>query len=355
MSTSKQDLLAASQAGVLNPEQVEPLLTFLAQREARGGKARFSGTHVLYYLGGLLAIGAATLFTTLAVEAAGMGALFALTALYALAAFGAARWFEARGFGVPAGIFATLAISLTPLAVYALQHLLGFWPDGERAQAYRDYHRFIDWRWMVMELSTLVAGVLMLQRFRYTFLTMPVAVTLWYMGMDVVPALLGLESAHAWAGAGLEARKLISLVFGLLMLALSFWVDLRSRNTRDYAFWLYLFGLMTFWCALSVMGTGALAGKLVYLGLNAGLVFLGAVLGRRVFAVFGGLGIAGVLGDLSWNVFEDSLGFVAVLTLVGFALIAAGVWWSKHEEQVSAKLRSVLPPPLRELLEARTG
>lgn len=141
-----------------------------------------SGTHILYYLGGLLAVGAVTSFATLAVATLGMDALLALTLVYALCCIGIAIWFERRELRVPAGIFTTLAIALTPLAVFALQHVLGFWADGEHAQPYGDYHHWIDWRWLIMELSTLAIGAVMLWRFRYAFLVMPIAVTSWYMG-----------------------------------------------------------------------------------------------------------------------------------------------------------------------------
>lgn len=364
MTIKREDLEAAVKAGVLNPLELEGLFAFLSARDAGPGKpshaaARFSGTHVLYYLGGMLAIGAASLFTTIAVEALGMGALLVLSLLYALAAVALAARLEKHGFGIPAGIFATLAIALVPLAVFALQHVLGYWPDDGHLEHYRDYHRFIDWRWLLMELATLAGGAVLLWRFRYPFLMMPIAVTLWYMGMDIVPALIlqaGEGSTGDWfGGAAWELRKSISLVFGLLMLLLAFLIDLRSRRSHDYAYWLYLFGLLTFWGALSMMGSGKLGGKLVYLAINFGLVFIGAVLGRRVFAVFGGIGIALVLGDLSWNLFKDSFLFVLVLTLLGFALIGIGLWWSRHEAAVSARLRAMLPADLRDLLEARRG
>lgn len=358
MMVRREDLEAAVQAGVLKPHELDALFVFLQQRAASlpgADAARFSGTHILYYLGGMLAIGAASLFATLAVEALGMGALFVLSVLYALFAVWAAAKLESKGFGIPAGIFATLAIALAPLAVFALQHVLGFWADGPRAERYRDFHRYIDWRWLVMELSTLAAGVALLQRYRYPFLVMPIAVTLWYMGMDIVPALvLQAGGGDAWfSGAAWELRKAISLAFGLIMLLVAFFVDLRSRHSKDYAFWLYLFGLLTFCGALSMMGSGKLAGKLVYLAIHFVLVFIGAVLARRVFAVFGGIGIAVVLIDLSWHLFKNSFGFVLVLTVLGFALIGLGLWWSKHEAEMSVRLRAMLPRDLQELLAAR--
>lgn len=359
MTVKREDLQAAADAGVLNPAEIDGLLDFLQQRRAAvPQRARFSGTHILYYLGGMLAISAASLFTTLAVEVLGMGALLALTLAYALVALKVASLLEKRGFAIPAGIFATLALALVPLAVYALQHLLGMWPEARGDMHYRDFHRIIDWRWLLMELATLAAGVALLWRFRYPFLVMPLAVTLWYMGMDVVPALVmqaGFDGTGWFGGPAWELRKTISLVFGMVMLLLAFFVDLRARHSQDYAFWLYLFGLLSFWGALSMMGSGALAGKLAYLAINFGLVFIGAVLARRVFAVFGGIGIAMVLGDLSWNLFKDSFAFVLVLTLLGFALIGLGLWWSKREAVLAARMRGWLPADLRELLEARAA
>lgn len=360
MKLKREDLQAAAEAGFIEPVQIDGLLDFLSRRLSLSqaphpGAARFSGTHVLYYLGGMLAIGAATVFATLAVEAAGMPALLLISSLYAAAAIAVAVMLERRGHPIPAGIFAALAVALVPLAVYALQRVLGIWSDGMHAEHYRDYHRYIDWRWLVMELATLAAGAAMLRRFRYPFLMMPIAVTLWYMGMDIGPALIaGAGESGGWfSGRVWELRKMISLAFGMLMLLLAFSVDLRTRRGRDYAYWLYLFGLMTFWGALSLMGSGQLAGKLVYLAVNVGLVFTGALLGRRMFAVFGGIGIALVLGDLSWNLFRNSIAFVLVLSLLGFALIGLGLWWSRHEAALSAKLRAWLPDQMRELLDAR--
>jgi hypothetical protein len=355
MMIKREDLEAAAAAGALNPAEIDGLLAFLSTRALAVpcAGARFTGTHVLYYLGGMLAIGAASLFATLAVEALGMGALLGLSLLYALFVVMLAAQLEKRGFDVPAGIFATLAVALVPLAVYALQHVLGFWADGVRAEHYRDFHRWIDWRWLLMELATVEAGVALLRRFRYPFLVMPIAVSLWYMGMDIVPALVmqAGDSGDWFGGAAWELRKTISLVFGMVMLLLAFLVDLRSRQGRDYAYWLYLFGLLTFCGAVSMMGSGRLSGKLAYLAIHFGLVFVGAVLGRRMFAVFAGIGIAVVLGDLSWGLFSNSFAFVAVLTVLGFALIGAGLWWSRHEAAISARLRAVLPATVRELLE----
>ena len=101
------------------------------------------------------------------------------------------------------------------------------------------------------------------------------------------------------------------------------------------------------------MKSGGELGKLAYCGINVLMVLLGAVLGRRVFAVFGGLGIAGYIGHLSWRVFKDSLIFPFALSVLGIGIIWLGVLWSRREAGWSARLRELLPVPLRELIEAR--
>jgi hypothetical protein len=303
----------------------------------------------------MLAIGAMSLFMTLGWEAFAGWGMFFIALLYAGVAFKAANVFEARRLAIPAGIMAAFIVVLVPLAVYGLQHALGFWADGSRAGAYRDYHYYIDWRWILMELATLGAGALMVWRYRYPFLLMPVAVTLWYMSMDLVPFLVGVQgNPDDWfSGSAWALRKWISVAFGLVMLLVALLVDLRSRFSRDYAFWLYLFGLLAFWGGLSSMHSGALAGKLVYLAINVLLILIGTLLARRAFAVFGGLGTMLVLGDLSYRYFKDSWAFPIALTLIGFAIIGIGIWWQKHEADLSRRLRSLLPLEIRELIEAR--
>jgi len=101
------------------------------------------------------------------------------------------------------------------------------------------------------------------------------------------------------------------------------------------------------------MKSGSELGKLAYCGINVAMILAGAVLGRRVFAFFGGLGVAGYLGHLSWRVFKDSLVFPFALSVVGLAIIWLGVLWQRREAVWSARLRGYLPAALRELIEAR--
>jgi hypothetical protein len=346
----RTELDGAVSAGILSAQQADRLAAFLAERAAAAPAVtgpRFTFVHVLYYLGGMIAIGAMSIFMTLGWNALGGWGGFFISVCYAVLALALTHWFiDAKHLEVPAGITATLAVVMVPLAIFFVQMALGYWGENK---PYRDYHVFIDWRWLMMEFGTLAIGAILLWRYRFPFMLMPIAVTLWYMSMDLVPYLLGADTVYDW-----EIRKFISLWFGLAMVLVAFWVDLRSRFSRDYAFWLYLFGVLTFWGGLSLMKSGSEWGKLGYCGINVTMILLGAVLGRRVFAVFGGLGVAGYLGYLSYRVFKDSMIFPLVLSLVGLAIIGLGVLWQRREAPWSERLRGFLPGPLRELIEARS-
>jgi hypothetical protein len=93
--------------------------------------------------------------------------------------------------------------------------------------------------------------------------------------------------------------------------------------------------------------------KFIYLCINLMMIVVGTMLSRRVFAVFGGLGVAGYLGHLAYHVFKDSVMFPLVLTIIGLGVIYLGIIWQRHEEKISCMLRGLLPLPVREFIERR--
>jgi hypothetical protein len=333
----------AAERGLISEQQAEQLWSFLGERGKDTPSFRF--THVLYYLGGLIAIGAMSLFMTLGWERFGGWGLFLIALAYAGVGIWLTEFFLNRSrLPIPAGIAAAFVVVLTPLAVYGLQTALGWWAEGK---VFRQYHTHIDWRWMFMELATFASGAVMLRRYRLPFLVMPIAVTLWYMSMDLTPFIFG-ETDATW-----ELRKIVSLWVGLLIVLLAFWVDVRTRHDKDYAFWLYVFGVVAFWGGLSTMKSDSELNKFIYLCINLMMIAVGAMLSRRVFAVFGGIGAAGYLGHLAYDVFKDSMMFPFVLTIIGLVVICLGIVWQRHEEAISNKLRGLLPRPIRELIERR--
>lgn len=341
MNIDRKALDQAVTAEILTNAQAAALWQFLETSEMH--TPRFTFTHVLYYLGGAIAIAAMSLFMTLAWDEFGDVGAMVIALGYAAIATIVGNVVLRHGQRIPAGILYTFSVALVPLAIYAGQRALGYWDD---TTPYRAYHVVISWRWLFMELGTLAVAAIYLYRFRMPFLLMPVAVTLWYLSMDIVQ-FLSIDGDYDW-----ELRKQVSVLFGVLMLLLAFWIDLRTRRKPDFGFWLYLFGALTFWGGLSAMDSGSEVNKAIYCAINVGMLLLGAVLGRRVFAVFGALGIAGYLGHLAYTVFKDSMLFPFALSLIGFAIVALGFLWQRVAPSVSAAVREKLPAPVRELLES---
>lgn len=338
MRITRSTLDEAARQGLLEAHQVSALWHFFGTTS--DATPTFKAAHILYYLGGLVAIGAMTLFMTLGWEQYRGPGLTLIALTYCMLALVLTEFLlHRRHLVLPAGLVAALAVSTVPLIVYGLQHTLGAWPEEDGTVAYRQYHTRIDWRWILMEFATLLAGAIALWRYRLPFLVLPVAVTLWYMSMDTVPLLVGAEHDSFFT----DEAKWVSVAFGLAMLAGAFWVDLRSRMSQDFAFWLYMFGAITFWGGLTSLDSSSELGKFIYLCINLMLIAVGAALSRRVFAVLGAFGVAGYLGHLSHTVFKDSMLFPLALTAIGLGVIVAGVYWQRHEKAIGETLRGKLP------------
>ncbi len=341
------DLQRAVDMGILERAQARALWDFLAGAAPAGASvpaaARFSFGHTLYYFGGLIAISAMSLFMTLAWDALGPWGICALALVYAGAVWTAAEVLRAHGYVIPAGLLGALAVCLVPLATWSAQHALGLWPElsgGISGERYSQYHQWIDGRWLTLELTTLLVGALALWRMRLPFLVMPLAVTLWYMSMDLSRWPAG--ESDPW---DFDHARRVSIVFGIAMCLVAGALDLyrRHRHTADFAGWLYLFGALAAWGGVTASHSDSELAKFVYALLNAGLVLFGAIIGRRIFTVLGAIGVATYLGYLAFQLFEDSLLFPFALSLIGLGIVGLGIWWQRHEAAIQARLGRLLP------------
>ena len=342
MKLTKKNLELAVTEEIISEEQADNLFDFFKALPSTG--PNFDFTHVLYYMGGLIAIGAMTLFMNLGWENFGGRGILFISLAYAGVGFFLAESFKKKGHSIPAGICATFVVALTPLAIYGLQQAMGWCPDET---PYREYHQYIKWHWIYLELGTLATGAILAWFYRYPFLLLPIAVTLWYMSMDIAAMLAG-------GRADFELRALVSMYFGLTMTLFAFWVDIRSAKSGDYAFWLYLFGVLAFWGGMTSQHSDSELSKFIYCCINLALVGVGVIIVRKVFVIFGAIGCSIYLGHLADEVFKDSWLFPIALTAIGFGIIYLGLLWQKNEKNITRKFRSYLPLPLRELLEERT-
>ena len=235
---------------------------------------------------------------------------------------------------------------MTPLAVYGLERTLGVWPEGDPG-SYHNYHVWVKGSWVFMETATLMAAALALRFIPFPFLTAPMAFTLWYMSMDLTPLLFGQQ---AFTG---NQRLAVSMAVGVLMLIAAYLIDRRTK--QDYAFWLYLFGMMAFWGGLSLMEGGGPWSKFSYCLINVALIALSPLLDRCVFVLFGSLGVAGYLGYLAFQLFKDSLLLPLALTAVGLAVIGAAILYQKNRVRLEAVILKSVPLGLRRLSPAHRG
>lgn len=340
MKVTQAHLKEAVEHEIISAEQSTALLQFLRNRP--GAETTFNVTHIVYYFGGLVAISAMGMFLNLGWETFGGWGIFFISLLYAGIGLYMSQQFRVRAHVVPAGICATFVVTLTPLGIYGLQSALGWWPSetphwGSQIAASH---------WLLIELGTLVVGIAMARQMRYPFMLMPVAAALWCLSMDVASMLS--EGAPDW-----QFQAWVSVGFGLLMLLAAFWVDLRAHHAGDYAFWLYLFGLMAFWGGLTCQDSSSELSNFLYFCVNLLLIGFGAVWVRRAFVIFGGLGSALYLAHLASVVFADSWFFPITLSVIGLSIVLLGTAWQRHEDAITHRLQALLPLQLRELLQAR--
>jgi len=348
MTYSETDLRAASEAGVLDPAQLPRLVAFLRERSSsRDGEVapapRFDVAHLLWYAGALIVMTAMGLFSTLAFSQMGGQALTITALIYAavFAAGGHYLWHN-KGLRVPGGLLIAIAVSMAPLAVYGIQDAFGLWGRFGKPGTVQGFYVWIKGSWIFMEMAAIAAGAIALRRYPFPFIVVIIGIALWFMSMDVASWVAGKEYAD-W-----ETRRAVSICFGLGTILLAWVVDCLRRG-GDFAFWLHLFGAMTFWGAVSFTSGGTTLQKALYCAMNVGLLAFSVYLGRRVYAVFGVIGIAIYLGDLANKVFRDSLLFPFALSLIGVAVIAVGLYFHRHQAGIAAWLDARLPAGVKRL------
>jgi hypothetical protein len=300
-------------------------------------------------MGALVVISAMGLFSTLAFSQMGGPALTATALVYAalFTAAGHYLW-TVRKLRTPGGLLIAIAVSMIPLAVYGVQDAYGAWGNFGKPGTVRDFYVWIKGSWIFMEIATIAGAVIALRFYRFPFILFIMAVALWFMSMDVVPWIAGSPIGN-W-----ETSRRVSVGFGFGIVIAAVIVNMRQRS-GDFAFWLYLFGVLTFWGGITASSGGTALDKALYGAMNLGFLLLSAFLGRRVFAVFGTIGIALYLGDLAEKVFRDSMLFPFALSLIGIGIIALGLYYHRHQDAIGAWVELHLPESLKRLRPANAA
>ena len=169
----------------------------------------------------------------------------------------------------------------------------------------------------------MVVGLIYLVFFvQFPFLLMPMSFSLWFLSMDITPVLtfLGMEMY--------DLRLKVSMAFGVGLMLAGRGMEWVYGSEPDFGYWLYLFGLISFWFAFTFSGsipTGLT--KSLYLLVNITLVLIGSYLDRVTFKLFGTVGAVLVSSTIFYTR-EDtqkSVVFWIMKALVAIALLSQAI------------------------------
>jgi len=318
---------------VISPDDAERLIHWLSNQPPEAEEAPetakgFNLVTVAYYFGAMLMISACAWFLGDKWEVLGPAGVLVTCLVYFALAAGLGWWLREKGYMVGGGLLITVAVCLTPLIVFSIERLTGWWPPENPGGDYRDRESQVRLQRIVVELSTMAVSLAALLWIRFAFLIKPLLISFFAVSMEVAAWYLGdrFYDRHvsAWVSVGIGA---VIILFGF---SLDRVMDKTDKRSEDFAFWTYLFGLLVFWGALTWIDSDSEMGKFIYLLISVGFVVVSLWLRRSVFLVFGALGMSFYLYDLAYTVFKDSVLFPFVLAFLGLAMIVATVFGQKY-------------------------
>eukprot|EP01091_Cochliopodium_minus_P000124 TRINITY_DN10157_c0_g1_i1.p1 TRINITY_DN10157_c0_g1~~TRINITY_DN10157_c0_g1_i1.p1 ORF type:complete len:889 (+),score=139.27 TRINITY_DN10157_c0_g1_i1:35-2668(+) len=236
--------------------------------------------NVLYFGGALLVIGSMTLFMTLGFSSFGGFGLFLISLIYGLSFFfGAYIYFDDPEYKMVRGILSCISLGMVPLGIYGIMEMM-----NKTRYRYDELHRIAAGQWVPIEIGTVVIGTVIIYYVPFPFTTSIISFALWFMSMDLVP--LFFRDWYYW-----DKRMNFSIIFGFLQISAGYYIEVTYSQVQDFAFWIYLFGLIIFSSGLCFYSVRTDKQALIALFLNIILFLLSHVLNRDMFAVFGGIGI----------------------------------------------------------------
>lgn len=332
LKVSKTDLQIAVNRGLISSDQMKNLWESFAASNIVSKHSKM--LQFFYYLGAMLVISSMTWFMTLGWNWFGGGGLFLIALCYAIIFFASGyRLWQKPKFKIPGGLLATVAICMTPLAIFGLEKYTGVWLSGDPGE-YTDFYKWIKGSWLFMEIGTILIGLIALRFVHFPFMTVPIAASFWLMSMDITPLFFAREH-FTW-----EQQCWVSIVFGLTLLISSYFTDKKSK--KDFAFWGYLFGTLTFWVGLSVLSWSSELNWLFYFFINLSMMVCSIFLGRNVLMIFGTLGVFEFLSHLAYEVFKNSILFPFALSFIGIIVIVIGILFQKNYSLIKTSIVTAL-------------
>lgn len=327
---------AAVERGIISVAQRDAIATLSTALSGEGPVAveaprGFNSITIAYVIGAMLVVFAFGWFLIDRWESLGRSGILVVVSIYAALLVGSALWLERRRFTQAAGIALMLAVALTPVACWALLGTVGAWPLADRSDILSPAPRDASLRWLLVDVSALVAAGAALRWRRSVAITLPLALALWFLWLHTTrliagDALAGPLDRWLWVANGLA----ICAVAG----EIDRWQAARRASGRtvegDFAFFFWIVGLLVFAGAYMAVWLRDDAWKHVLPLIALSLVVLSLYLRRRTHLVFGLLGLFGYLAYLAADVFKDYLSLPVTLGALGIVLILMTVWMQRR-------------------------
>lgn len=207
---------------------------------------------------------------------------------------------------LPPNRLCSVSTGMVPFTVYGIQRALNLWPkeDPGGFQGFRNYVRS---GWVIMEVATILVGLGYLQVVHFPFLLAPVSFCIWFLSMDLAPFFP--DWYKGWRGIW-EVRRQLSVAFGIGMIVTGFVMESMLGSYPDFGFWLYIFGLISFWFSVTFDFPEYDLHGSIYLLINIGLGLMGSHLDRTTFHVFGTMGVIAYVAGVISNRIKSENSFV---------------------------------------------
>ena len=315
-------LQRAAAAGIVSDEQAAQLLALAGDGPAAsGGEAphAFNWVNVAYGIGALLVVFAFGVFLVERWQRVSPWEVLGITVVYAAIFAVAARGLGRAGYRTAAGVAVMLVVALTPVATWALLRLADWWPDGGSGSALLYSSTWMAWQWLVLDLATVLAALLVWRRGAVVAVTWPLAVALWGVSFHLPRVLRGELYAPS-------LQRWTALAGGLAILGVADGIERWQRRQAadsapapgDFATAFWIVGVLTFGISyFEVWDHAGAAWRHLLLLVALGFVAMSLRLGRRALLAAGIVGIIGYLGWLTDTVFRDRISFPVALAGMG--------------------------------------
>jgi hypothetical protein len=331
MEISKKQFLEACSISSISKNSAEAIWASLEANKENSKNSVF--TKLILYCGAIIVILAMTWFMGITWGLFGGGGMFFIASLYVCVLLAVGFYLQKKqDLSLPAGLLATAAVSIVPLAVYGLEEFFGFVEDTNYF-----YPLFLEGHNEIpMELGTFLVGLFVLRFFPFAFLTVPIIISAWLFAIDLFSWLYKNDFLRGW----------VSISFGLLLLAFGISIDRKTKE--DFSFWCYFFGASALWLGLmEVVWDKNEWIIFIFFLINVIMMVSSILLQRTIFLVLGAIGVIVYLGHLSYEVFKDSILFPFALSGIGLLLIYLGVLYQRNYLVIERWIFNKIPSRLK--------